>query len=553
MKRTLIIFSFIIILFSACDNKRNVSEVYNADVIIYGGTSAAVFAAVEVARSGKLVIMVSPDVHLGGLSSGGLGWTDLGNKATIGGLAREFYHEVWKHYNKPESWNLQDKASYGNRGQGIPAIDGDLRTMWIFEPSVAEMIFDKFVSENNVTVFRDEWLNRETGVEKEKGKIVAITTHSGKKFIGKMFIDATYEGDLLAAAGVSYHVGRESNDTYNEIWNGVQKGVDHHGHVFHNNISAYNVPGDSTSGVLTGVSTDPPGENGQGDHKVQAYCFRLCLTNHASNRVSFSKPDNYDSTRYELFLRMLESGRPKRDWYFYFNPVPNHKTDVNNHGPISFNNIGMNHDYPDASYERRIEIIKDHEEYQKGFLWFLTNDPRVPQELREDYSNWGLSKDEFTDNGNWPHQLYIREARRMIGQFVLTENDLLRKRPVTQSVGMGSYGIDSHNTQRYITPEGYVQNEGDIGVQLPGPYAIPYGTLIPKKEECTNLVVPVCVSSSHIAFGSIRMEPVFMILGQSAAVAACMSIDSKVAVQDLEYEKLKAELIRKGQILAYNK
>ncbi|MFW6259791.1 MAG: FAD-dependent oxidoreductase, partial [Tangfeifania sp.] len=367
-------------VFCSCNPTQKSQNEYEADVIIYGGTSAAVIAAVEVAQSGKSVIMVSPDKHLGGLTAGGLGWTDTGNKAAIGGLSREFYHRVWQHYNHPEAWKWQEKSEYGNRGQGTPAIDGENRTMWIFEPHVAEQVFEDFIAENEITVYRDEWLDRENGVETEAGKIVSFTTLSGKTFTGKMFLDATYEGDLMASSGVSYHVGRESTDTYNEQWNGVQKGVDHHGHMFHSDISAYKVPDDPSSGVVARVSTEPPGENGEGDDKIQAYCFRTCMTNHDPNRLPFPKPENYDSTQYELLLRVFETGR--RDWFHKFDPIPNKKTDTNNHGPFSSDNIGMNYDYPEAGYERRREIIKEHETYQKGLLWFVANDPRVPEDIR---------------------------------------------------------------------------------------------------------------------------------------------------------------------------
>lgn len=535
----------------SCKNENNSDNVYSADVIIYGGTSAAVSAAVEVARSGKSVIMVSPDIHLGGLSAGGLGWSDTGNKATIGGLSREFYHQIWKHYSSDSSWVWQKQSEYGNRGQGTPAIDGENRTQWIFEPHVAENVFENFIKENNIKLFRDEWLDRDRGVLMNKVKITSIKTLSGKVFKGKSFIDATYEGDLMAAAGVSYHVGRESNSVYDEQWNGVQTGINHHGHMFESKISPYKIVGDSSSGLLPRISDDPIGDNGQGDDKVQAYCFRVCMTNHEPNRVPFPKPENYDPYQYELLLRIMYS--EDVDWFRKFDPIPNKKTDTNNHGPFSSDNIGMNHDYPDASYERRKEIIKEHEDYQKGLLWFMANDTRVPENLRSEMAKWGLAKDEFLDNGNWPHQLYIREARRMIGEYVITENDLTGKRETPQSVGMGSYGMDSHNVQRYVTEDGFVQNEGDVGVKLTEPYEIAYGSLTPKKNECTNLLVPVCVSSSHIAYGSIRMEPVFMILGQSAAVAACLAIDENVAVQDLEYDKLKEVLISKGQVLTYSK
>ncbi|MDO8952481.1 MAG: FAD-dependent oxidoreductase, partial [Draconibacterium sp.] len=288
---------------------------------------------------------------------------------------------------------------------------------------------------------------------------------------------------------------------------------------------------------------------GAADNKIQAYCFRMCMTNHPENRVPFPKPENYDSTQYELLVRVFDTGR--KDWFQKFDDIPNKKTDTNNHGPFSSDNIGMNYDYPEATYERRAEIIQQHRDYQAGLLWFVANDPRVPDDIRSKMATWGLAKDEFTDNGNWPHQIYVREARRMIGEYVTTENDVLLKREVPKPVGMGSYAMDSHNVQRYITPEGYVQNEGDIGVHPPAPYSISYGSIVPKKEECTNLLVPVCVSSSHIAFGSIRMEPVFMILGQSAAVAANIAIDKKIPVQEVSYDELKILLEEKKQVLTY--
>jgi hypothetical protein len=271
------------------------------------------------------------------------------------------------------------------------------------------------------------------------------------------------------------------------------------------------------------------------------------MTNHPENRIPFPKPEGYDSTQYELLVRIFDAGW--REWFQKFDAIPNRKTDTNNHGPFSSDNIGMNYDYPEASYGRRKEIIKEHETYQKGLLWFVANDPRVPEEIQTEMQKWGLAKDEFTDNGNWPHQIYVREARRMIGEFVMTENELMKRTPTPRSIGMGSYTIDSHNVQRYVTENGTVQNEGDIGVGLPGPYEIAYGSIVPQKEECRNLLVPVCASASHIAFGSIRMEPVFMILGQSAAVAASIAIDENIALQDVEYEKLKSQLLEKGQVL----
>jgi len=309
------------------------------------------------------------------------------------------------------------------------------------------------------------------------------------------------------------------------------------------------VPGDPRSGLLALVSPQPPGVRGEGDRRIQAYCYRLCLTDVPVNRIPFAKPEGYDPARYELLARVFEAGW--REVFQKFDPIPNHKTDTNNHGPFSSDHIGMNYDYPEASYERRREILKEHEEYQKGWLYFIANDPRVPPDLREQMNRWGLAKDEFKDNGGWPHQIYVREARRMVGLHVMTENELLKRRPTPQPVGMGSYTIDSHNVQRYVTPDGFVQNEGDIGVPTKGPYEISYGTLVPKRGQCENLFVPVCVASSHIAFGSIRMEPVFMILGQSAATAAALAIDGDTSVQDVPYTRLRQRLLLDQQILDY--
>ena len=536
------------LLLNQCSNETGV-KTYYADVIVYGGTSSAVMAAVQVSRMNRSVIMVSPDMHLGGLSSSGLGFTDTGNKEVIGGLAREFYHLVYDHYQKPESWKWQEQSEYGNRGQGSPAIDGEKRTMWIFEPHVAEEAFEKMIADNKITVFRDEWLNRETGVKKNKESIISIETLSGKIFKGEVYIDATYEGDLMAAAGVNYTVGREANSIYNETWNGVQKDVFHHGHWFKDNIDPYKIPGDPSSGLLPRISSEVPGENGTGDNKIQAYCFRLCLTQHPENRVPITKPEGYDSTQYELLVRLSETRW--NEFFGKYDPIPNMKTDVNNHGPFSYDNIGMNWDYPEASYEKRIDIIKEHETYQKGLLYFMATDKRIPSDVRETMNKWGYAKDEFTDNGNWPYNIYVREARRMIGEYVMTENDVLGKRDVPRPVGMGSYTMDSHNIQRYVTPDGFVQNEGDIGVRPDRPYQIDMGAIMPVKSECNNLLVPVCVSSSHIAFGSIRMEPVYMTLGQSAGTIASLAIENKENIHHLDYNDIRERLEADGQILNY--
>ena len=549
MRRSIFLI-LIILLFQviSCKSDR-VGTTFKADIIIYGGTSAAVAAAVQVAEMGQSVIVVSPDKHLGGMSSSGLGFTDTGNKEVIGGLARQFYQLIYDHYDKPDAWNWQKRSEYGNRGQGNPAIDGEKRTQWIFEPHVAEEAFEKMISGAHVNVLRDEWLDRENGVLKKDGKIVSITTLSGKRFKGKVFIDASYEGDLMASAGIHYMVGREANSVYNEKWNGVQKGVHHHGHYFKDNIDPYKIPGDSASGLLPRIYSGDPGENGSGDTKIQAYCYRLCLTQLPENRVSFTKPEGYDSSQYELLVRLSDTRW--NEFFGKYDPIPNSKTDVNNHGPFSFDNIGMNWDYPDATYERRREIIADHILYQKGLLYFMATDKRLPADVRNKMNTWGFAKDEFADNNNWPYNIYVREARRMIGEYVMTENDIMGNRDIPQPIGMGSYTMDSHNVQRYVTPDGFVQNEGDIGVSPGKPYQIDLDAILPLKEDCQNLIVPVCVSASHIAFGSIRMEPVFMILGQSAATLASLAVKNGVSIYDIQYGDLKEKLVEDGQVLEF--
>jgi hypothetical protein len=532
------------------------------DLVIYGGTSAAVVAAAQARAMGLRVVVVSPDKHLGGLSSGGLGYTDSGNTGSIGGLAREFYRRVHRHYAADTSWKWRPREALNTRGQGVGKEEDGTATMWLFEPHVAEAIFDTWIAESGADLVREARLDRERGVVVERAaaagpRIVSIATlaagdRPARRFTGHMFIDATYEGDLMAAAGVSYHVGRESNATYGERYNGNQVGMLHHAHYFKEVVDPYRLPGDPTSGLLPRIACDPPGVRGEEDRRVQAYCFRMCLTNVPENRVPFPKPAGYDPAQYELLARTFAAGW--REVFRKFDPIPNGKTDTNNHGPFSTDNIGMNYDYPEASYDRRREIVREHEDYQQGLMWFLCHDERVPEEIRLKMNEWGLAKDEFLDNGHWPHQLYIREARRMRGEAVMTEHETLSKRPVDRPVGMGSYTLDSHNVRRYVEPAAggrpaRVQNEGDIGVHAPLPYGIGYGCLVPQAEECTNLLVPVCLSASHIAYGSIRMEPVFMILGQSAATAAALAIRADATVQAVPYEQLRERLLADGQRL----
>jgi hypothetical protein len=535
----------VILLFAVAGISRNEPEIYG--VVIYGGTSAAISAAVQAIKMGKTVIVVSPDRHLGGMTTGGLGYTDSGNTASIGGLAREFYHDLWQRYQADSAWKWQSRSAYGNRGQGTAAMDQSSRTMWTFEPHVAESVFESWVQKYQIKVVRGALLDRKSGVTRDGNKIVEIRTLDGKSYRGRIFIDATYEGDLMAAAGVGYRIGRESSATYGEKYNGNQCGIRPHGHGFDKPVDPYVVPGNPSSGLLPRISNEPAGVHGEADRRVQAYCFRMCLTRVPENRVHFEKPEGYDAAQYELLLRILATGW--RGVFSKFDAIPNGKTDTNNHGPFSTDNIGMSYDYPEATYERRAEIVREHEHYQKGLMYFIANDPRVPEDVRTRMAEYGLARDEFTDNNHWPHQMYIRESRRMIGPYVMTENECMSRRATPQPVGMGSYNMDSHNVRRYVTADGTVQNEGDIEVPVPKPYGIAYGAITPKAEECENLLVPVCVSSSHIAYGTVRMEPVFMILGQSAATAAVMAIDGGIPVQKVDYDKLRSRLLADGQVL----
>lgn len=517
------------------------------DVVVYGGTSAGVVAAVQTARMGQSVVLVEPGRHLGGLTSGGLGATDIGNKAAIGGLSREFYRRIKKYYDREDSWIHESRDDYFSGSRRNRA---DEDAMWTFEPHVAEKIYRQMIQEAEVPVLYEKRLDRKGGgVTKRNGRITTIRMESGLALRAKMFIDATYEGDLMAEAGVSYTVGRESNDEYNETLNGFQPDLNTHNHRFFRSVDPYVTPGDPSSGLLPRIHGDDPGNEGEGDRRVQAYCFRMCMTDVPENRVPWPKPENYDPMQYELLLRYYDAGFDKVP----LSPtlMPNRKTDTNNNGAFSTDNIGMNYDYPEADYETREKIIAEHRNYQMGLMWTLAHNPRVPEHVRNCVQTWGLAKDEFVDNGHWPHQLYVREARRMVGGYVMTENNCRGSRVAEDSVGLGAYGMDSHNVQRYVDENGHARNEGDVQVHGFAPYPISYRSLCPKKDECTNLLVPVCVSASHIAYGSIRMEPVFMVLGQSAATAACLSIDEHVAVQDLPYEKLRERLLTDDQVLAW--
>lgn len=511
-----------------------------ADIVIYGCTSAGVIAAVEARRLGRSVLLVCREDYLGGMSTNGLGWSDTGNHRAIGGLSLEFYRKVKRHYDDPSVWT---HAPRPKRAENF--VDGD--AMWQFEPKVAERIFEDWVREAGVTVVRDQPLDRSTGgVKMDGNRIVTFRSKSGQRFAGAVFVDATYEGDLMAGAGVTFAVGREANATYGETLNGVQV-ANSTNHQFILDVDPWTTPGDRSSGLLPRIAAEKPASDGSADRKVQAYTFRLCMTDVPANRVPVPRPANYDPLQYELLARYMDAGF--RDLFRKFDRIPNGKADVNNYGAFSFDNIGMNYGYPEGSDAGRSEIVREHIGYQQGLLWFLANDKRVPDEVRAAMSKWGLCKDEFVDNGHWPHEFYVREARRMVSEFVMAEPHLRGTKPTPKPIGMGSYNMDSHNVQRIVDARGFARNEGNIEINPGRSYPISYEAIIPRRSEATNLLVPVALSSSHIAYGSIRMEPVFMILGESAAAAASLAIEAGQPVQDVDYAKLRARLLANGQIL----
>ena len=524
------------------------------DVVIYGGTSGGIAAAVQAARMGKRVVLVNPDQHLGGLTSGGLGATDIGNKGAIGGIAREFYERIARYYAQDKAWKQETRAEYFEKRNAHQNVARDpvaeskaVAAQWTFEPHVAAQVFRELLAEAGVPVVLGERLDLRGGVQKQGRRIISIRMESGRTFAGRMFLDATYEGDLMAKAGVGYHVGREANSLYGETLNGVQtrQAISHQ---FTRRVDPYRTPGDPASGLLPGLHAGPPGEEGSGDKRVQAYNFRLCLTDAPDNRQPIPQPPSYDPQRYELLRRYINAG--VFDALKLNTPMPNRKTDINNHGAFSSDHIGANYDYPDGDYAARERIVRDHRDYLMGMWWFLQNDPRLAAPVREAAGRWGLCRDEFPETGGWPPQLYVREARRMISDYVMTELDCRGARAASDPVGLGAYGMDSHNVQRYIK-DGAAINEGDVEVGVARPYPISYRALVPKAGECENLLVPICLSASHIAYGSIRMEPVFMVLGQSAATAAALAMDDRVPVQAVDYARLRTRLLADRQILEW--
>jgi hypothetical protein len=528
-------------------------EVIEADICVYGGTVGGVAAIVQAARMGKTAVLAEPGGHLGGMTSGGLGATDIGNKAAIGGIAREFYHRIAQHYATANAWRQETREDYFS-GRGGRSTLNDMNapdaTMWTFEPHVAEDILFQMVNQAKVGMYLQQRL---ASVKKEGVRIAEITMENGKVYRAKMFIDASYEGDLMAKAGVSYAVGREANSRYGETLNGVRANTPKHQLTVP--VDPYRKPGDAASGLLPLIQPDGPGEPGAGDHSVQAYNFRLCYTRDPANRLPHQKPPKYDPARYELLARYLEAlvaAGKKPQLKEFWNPIwmPNAKTDINNNGGFSTDFIGENYAYPDADYATRSKIWQEHKDYTLGFIYFMATSPRVPENLRAEMQTWGPAKDEFLDTDHWPYQLYVREARRMVSDYVMTEHNCRGKAKAEDPIGLAAYTMDSHNCRRIVN-DGHAENEGDVQVGGFPPYPISYRSIVPKAAQCENLLVPVCHSATHIAYGSIRMEPVFMILGQSAATAAALALDSKCTPQALKYESLGARLLADKQVLEW--
>jgi hypothetical protein len=502
------------------------AAVRNYDVVVYGGTAGGVITALAAAREGAAVALLEPRRHLGGMVSGGLGFTDFGKREVIGGYSLEFFQRIGRRYGKDQ-------------------------VAWYFEPHVAEEVFRELAAEAKVAVFYQHRLRERGGVIKQGTRLIEVRVENGDTFRAKVFVDATYEGDLMARAGVSYTWGREGSAEFGESLAGVREHTPYH--QFTVRVSPYGDDGRLLPEV-TPRTADPVGA---ADHRVQAYNFRMCLTNVPENRAPFPRPPGYDPKRYALLARLLKAlpeklGRPLRmSDVMKPDAMPNGKTDVNNNGAFSTDYIGGNYRYPDAGYAERERIWREHYQYVAGFFYFLANDRQVPEELRREMSHWGLAKDEFTDTNNWPHQLYVREARRMRGEFVMSQKDIQTELAKPDAIGMGSYNSDSHNVQRRPTADGQaVENEGDMQVRVT-PYQIPYRVMLPRREQATNLLVPVAFSATHVAYSTLRMEPQYMIIGHAAGVAAQMAIAAGGAVQDVDTAALRRRLEAQGVVFEW--
>ena len=500
------------------------------DVVIYGGTASGVIAAIAASKEGLRVALVEPNRHVGGMVSGGLSHTDYGDPAVIGGLSLEFYERVAHHYGVA-NWTL--------RGP---------------EPHLAERIFREWLGQAGVDVFFNARLDR---VEKEERRIRNIMTERRESFTANVFIDASYEGDLLAWAKVSYGIGREGIEQYGESWAGRQP-IRPDKHNFSVAVSPFVNGKDGV--LLPLIHERTMVKEGEADHGVQAYCFRLCLTDRPENRLPFPKPANYDPNQFELLKRFLRKAGPQfgaGQLMSLSGRLPNDKIDVNSIGPISTNLLdGSSWEYPNANYAQRQAIWDRHLQYTQGLLYFLANDPDVPDPIRTEMNRWGLCQDEFVDTDHWPHQLYIREARRMHGEYTMTQADLEDQREKYDAIGVGSYNIDIREVQRvwiwvphFPNLVGETFNEGYLSVPV-NSYEIPYRSLVPKYHECDNLLVSVCVSASHVAYSSIRMEPQYMILGHAAGVAAALAVKNDVAVQRVNIVELQSRLQAQRQVIA---
>lgn len=523
------------------DNRGN-----SFDICVYGESASGVIAAVQAARMGKSVVLISKNNHVGGLATSGLTATDMNRNDMVGGLAREFYQRMYEYYLNPAVWRNESRDVFFERAikRTYRGKNDDRKMQWVYESKVAEQIMLDMLNEAGVSLWTNERLDLDKGVKKQGREIASIMLESGKTVEAKIFIDATYEGDLLARAGVSYIVGRESNDTYKETFNGYR--INHKDGTDLTAIDPYIVAGDKNSGLLPYIDINLPIQQGQADKRVQAYCYRVTLTDDPSNRVKVQKPKNYNPLWYEVLVRRIQQN-PELELQkiITLTPMPNRKTDTNH---LDF--FGASYDYAEASYEQRKEIEQLHRDYALGMLWLLENDPRIPKHMRDEMKDWGLAKDEFQETGNFPHHIYVREARRMVGEYVMVEKNVAKqnRENVDHPIGVGSYALDCHYVSKVLDDEGKLRYEGTI-FQPITPYPISYYSLTPKKEECTNLLVPVCLSASHVAISSLRMEPVYMVLGQSAAVAASMAIDARQSVQDISYELLAQKLLELDQII----
>lgn len=519
------------------------------DVVIYGDTLAGISAAIQAARLNKTVLLLSPTAHIGGVATSGLTATDMNRSTSIGGIAREFYQEIYTHYLQPSAWRGQTRDEFFelSKKRTYTGKNDALRMQWVYESHVAERILEGMLRRAGVEVARRKRIaETPAAVELKDGRIIALRTEDGGRYAGRMFVDASYEGDLMARAGVSHIVGREANRAFGETLNGIRlAGVVGAGDK---SIDPYVRPGDPTSGLLPFIDGKLWGQPGDADNRTQAYCYRMTLTNDPANRVPIEKPAGFNPLWHEVLVRTLQlSPDTPLQKIISLTPMPNRKTDTN-----QVNLIGGNRDYQTASHRERERLDRMHRDFAVGMLWVLANDERVPSAIREEMKPWGWPRDEFTDNGNFPHQLYIREARRMRGAFIMKEENLRREGRVDagHTVAIGSYMLDSHVVSRVVDTDGKVRNEGShLESRAIRPYGISYFSLVPKAEECRNLLVPVCLSATHVAYTSIRMEPVYMALGQAAGAAAALALEKDRAVQEVPFPQLHDVLSRAGQVM----